>query len=183
MNWVDWVILAVAAVSVFAGFMDGLVKTILSLASVFVAFIGASRFALPMGTFLENYMSPKIAHPAGFAVVFFLVLVAFALVGFLIRKALEKLSLSWLDRVLGGAGGLARAAIILGVVAVLVDGFGPFRVTRESITFPYALKSGDVLLSLVPENVKSRLQWKRSDARANESRPGNSESKKDDDTI
>lgn len=163
MNWVDWVILALTAFSVFAGFMDGLVKTILSLTSLFLAFIAASRFALPFGTFLEKWVTPRVAHPAGFVIVFLLVLVLVALVTMLLRKTLEKLSLSWIDRLLGGVIGFLRAAAVLGLFALLADGFGSFSATRASKTYPYAVRCGETLLQFVPSGMKSKLQWNRSD--------------------
>ena len=99
-------------------------------------------------------------------IVFLLVLVG--LLSVLLRKTLEKLSLSWLDRLLGGAVGFARAAAVLGLLAVLVDGFGSFSATRSSKTYPYAVRCGETLLQFVPSGVKSRLQWNRSDRDLNQ---------------
>ncbi len=184
MNWIDWVILAIAAFSVFAGLMDGLVKSVLSLASVIVAFFAASRFALPFGLLLEKWLSPRIAQPAGFAVVFLLVLALFALVTMLLRKTLDKLSLSWLDRLFGGVVGFVRAAAVLGLVAILVQGFGSFSVTRASVLFPHAVRSGEILLEAVPDSVKERIRWKRpARGGASEPRKGGGESGKDDGVI
>ena len=160
MNWVDWVIVATAAFSVLAGFMDGFVRTVLSLVSVVVAFVVASRYSDVATKMLTKWMSPDLASAVSFILVFIAILIVFALLAVLLRKTLEKLSLSGLDRLMGGAFGLARAGVILGLLALLVDNFGAFQATRASKTFPYALTSGRLLLQLVPESARERLKWK-----------------------
>jgi uncharacterized membrane protein required for colicin V production len=89
------------------------------------------------------------------------VLIVFALLTVLLRQTLEKLSLSGLDRLMGAAFGFARAAVILGLLALVINNFGAFQATTGvSKTFPYALTSGRILLQLVPEEAKKRLNLK-----------------------
>jgi membrane protein required for colicin V production len=159
-NWVDWVIIATAAFSVLAGFLDGFVRTVLSLISVLVAFVVASRYSEGVAKFLTKWMQPDLAGPLGFILVFVAVLIVFALLAVLLRQTLEKLSLSGLDRLMGAAFGLARAAVILGLLALVINNFGTFQATGASKTFPYALTSGRILLQLVPEEAKKRLNLK-----------------------
>jgi membrane protein required for colicin V production len=157
---VDWVIIATAAFSVLAGFLDGFVRTVLSLISVLVAFVVASRYSEGAAQFLIKWMQPGLAGPLGFILVFVAVLIVFALLGVLLRQTLEKLSLSGLDRLMGAVLGFARAAVILGLLALVINNFGTFQATGASKTFPYALTSGRILLQLIPEEAKKRLNLK-----------------------
>lgn len=160
MNWVDWVIIATVAFSVLAGFLDGFVRTVLSLVAVLVAFVVASRYSTGAVHVFEKWMRPEMAGAVGFIAVFVAVLIVFALISMLMRTTLERLSLSGLDRVMGAAFGLGRAIMILGLLALLIDNFGAFQATRASKTFPYALTGGRILLQLVPESAKERLKLK-----------------------
>lgn len=160
MNWVDWVIVATVAFSVLAGFLDGFVRTVLSLIAALVAFVLASRYSTGVTHVFEKWMRPEIAGAVGFIAVFVGVLIVFALISMLLRGTLEKMSLSALDRLMGALFGLGRAVVILGLLALLIDNFGAFQATRASRTFPYALTGGRILLDLVPESAKARLKLK-----------------------
>jgi membrane protein required for colicin V production len=175
-NWVDWVILALAAVSVVAGLFDGFVKTVLSFVGVLAAFFLSPRLAPPIGDFFDKWLDPKIAHIVGFVAAFALVLVVFGLVTWLLRKSLEKLSLSWIDRLLGGALGLVRAAAVLGILAVLADAAGSFSATRGSKTYPLTLRCGKALVQLIPDDAKEKLRGRLSEKRASEKKDTKNES-------
>jgi membrane protein required for colicin V production len=179
MNWVDWVILAVIAMSVVAGLFDGFVKTVLSFVGVLAAFFLSPRLAIPIGDFLDGWMKPQFANIAGFVLAFALVLVVFALLTWLLRKALDKLALSWFDRVLGGGLGFVRAAAILGILAVLADIAGGFSAARGSKMYPLALKSGKALVQLVPEDAKQLLHGRLSGKGGDKKGDGKGETSKD----
>ena len=104
-------------------------------------------------------MPSAAAGAAGFVVVFLGIALAFTLAAWLLRKLLEGLSLSWLDRFLGGGLGLVRAAAILGVLAVAIEGAGSFPAAHRSVTYPWALEAGRWLLNAVPPDTLERLDW------------------------
>jgi membrane protein required for colicin V production len=160
MNWVDWVFLVVLLASVLAGIHKGLIRTVFSLAGVVVGFVAASREGGGVALVCQNWMSREAAQVCGFVIVFVGVVVVFALAAWLLRKILQGLSLSWLDRLLGAGIGFVRAALILGVVALVMESAGPLGATKQSITYPYALEAGRLLLNVVPESTLERLDWK-----------------------
>lgn len=160
MNWIDWVFLAVVLVSVLAGVVKGLIRTVFSLAGVIVGFVAASREAGGVALVCENWMSHDAAQVCGFVIVFLGVVIVFGLAAWLLRKILKGLSLSWLDRLLGAAIGFARAALFLGVAALVLESTGPAKAVKQSVTYPYALEAGRLLLHMVPESTLERLDWK-----------------------
>ena len=159
MNWLDVVLGAVVLASVVTGFLKGAIRTVFSLAGLAVGFFIASRESGALGIVLSSWMSPRVAGAVAFVIVFLGIGLVFALAAYLLRTVIEKLSLTWLDRLAGGALGLLRGVIIIGVLALAIEGLGGLRATRTATTYPYALRSGLVLLKLVPAEAKRRLQW------------------------
>jgi len=159
MNWVDWIILGVTAASVFAGLMRGAVRTVFSIVGIGVGFVLASRESGAVGLVLARWMPEPAAAAAGFLFVFLGISLVFSLVAWLLRRALQGLSLSWLDRLAGAGFGLLRAAVILGVLALAVEGLGGLAATRHAVTYPTVLATGQLLLRLIPEETRERLDW------------------------
>lgn len=165
MNWVDWILLAIVGISLLDGLVRGAVRTVFSLAGLAVGFFVASRESGAAAVLLERWMSPPFAKAVGFVLVFAGIALAFALAAWLLRRALEKLSLTWLDRIAGGALGLLRGVVILGVIALAVEGVGGMKAARASTTYPWALRAGWVLLRMIPDDARQRLQWEALDRR------------------
>lgn len=165
MNWVDLVILGALTVAVAAGVFRGAVRTVFSAAGIVVGFLVASRESGAVGVLLERFLRPELAAVFGFVAVFFGIALAFTLAGVLFRKVLSGLMLGWLDRLAGAALGILQVAIALGVLALVVEGFGSFPAARRSVTYPYALGAGHVLLRVIPEDTLERLRWDRLRAR------------------
>jgi membrane protein required for colicin V production len=160
-NWVDVVILGAVAVAVLAGGMRGAVRTVFSAAGIVAGFLIASRESGAVGVLFQKLVRPELAAVLGFVAVFFGIALAFTLAGVLFRKVLSGLMLGWLDRIAGAALGLLQAAVALGVLALVIEGFGSFPAARRSVTYPYALEAGAVLLRVIPEDTLERLHWDR----------------------
>ncbi len=121
MNGVDGVLLCVLLLSAIVGMWRGLVYEVLSVATWVAAFVLAQAYAgrvaavLPLGD-----MSPALRTAAGFALVFVGCAFAGGLVAWLVKKMVSAVGLRPIDRVLGGAFGLLRGAVVLLAVAVIV---------------------------------------------------------------
>jgi membrane protein required for colicin V production len=120
-GWVDLALLAVLALSVAVGLWRGLVFEVLSLLGWVAAFIAAQAFA-PMAAPLVPLGAPGSAanQAVSLIIVFVLALFAWALASRLIRLLIHATPLQPVDRVLGGVFGLARGAVLLVVVTMVV---------------------------------------------------------------
>jgi membrane protein required for colicin V production len=122
MATLDWVFVAVLALSLLLGAWRGLVYEVLSVFSWIAAFILAQWLApeaaalLPLGGWAE-----PIRYAAGFVVVFIGVVFAGALLAWVTKKLVEAVGLRPVDRVLGAAFGLLRGAVLLLALAVVVN--------------------------------------------------------------
>jgi membrane protein required for colicin V production len=122
MATLDWVFVAVLAVSFLVGAWRGLVYEVLSVMSWIAAFIVAQWLAPEAARWLPVDRAPEAGRYAmGFIVVFIAVVFAGALLAWLIKKLIEAVGLRPVDRTLGAAFGLVRGAILLMAVAVVVN--------------------------------------------------------------
>jgi len=113
MGAVDWVLLAVVAVSALLGLMRGFVGVLASLVAWVLAGWAAFRFGAQLALMLAGDGEPGAGELlAGYALGFIGVMVVVGLVGWLVRKAVQSAGLSGLDRTLGLALGLARGAFV-----------------------------------------------------------------------
>jgi membrane protein required for colicin V production len=124
-NPADVAIAVIVAISVVIGLVRGLVVEVLSL----VVWIAAVALAMAFGPRVSAAFGGSIELPSarvalGYAIVFIAVLLIGALVVFLMRKLVQGTGLSGTDRVLGMVFGLARGAVVV-VVLVLLLGFTP----------------------------------------------------------
>jgi membrane protein required for colicin V production len=127
---VDWILLAVLALSFLLGLWRGIVQEVLSLAGWVAAFYVSQMYAPMAAAWLPmEGSSQMLRYAAGFVVVFVTVLVATVLVSFVVKKLISAVGLEPLDRLLGSLFGCMRGVVILLAVTVLV-GMTPMRETE-----------------------------------------------------
>lgn len=160
MNWADYAIVAVLALSVLVGLWRGLISEVLALAIWVAAFWVAWMFGPRVSTAFEGSIDePSIRIILGYVLCFVGVLIVGALIKFAIAKLVEGTGLSGSDRMLGMLFGLARGVLLVAVLVFLL-GFTPF--TRDpwwhqSRLLPTFITVADWLGQHVPENVRRYL--------------------------
>jgi membrane protein required for colicin V production len=152
MNWIDGVILGILGISVAFGIFRGALSTVFSFAGLVVGFFVATRESGALAMVLGRFLPENVAFLVSFALLLLAIALLFAVVAHFVRVVLKKLSLGWVDALFGGAVGLVRAAALLGVAALIAEGVGPPKAARESVTYPYAVVAGKLILKAVPPN-------------------------------
>jgi membrane protein required for colicin V production len=159
MNWLDWVLLLLLAVSIVSSFRRGFSRELIGLIAVVVALIGGLWFYGAAGAFLEPYVSSKeVAHFIGFILIFLGILIAGAIVGHLFSRLVKAVGLSWFDRILGAGFGAVRGlllavALILAIVA-FTPGDEPPRAVVQSRFAPYVIDTAHLFASMAPRELK-----------------------------
>ena len=162
MTGIDWILLAILAISLLLGAWRGLVYEVLSVlawvAAFFVAYLFAPDIAghLPLGD-----IGDPIHFAAAFVLLFILVAFVGGLLAALIKKAVTAVGLRPVDRALGMVFGIARAAIILlaiAVVARLVPALGTSPAWRQSIGAPYLIAGLESVTPMLPERFARIIQ-------------------------
>ena len=122
LGWVDIAVLSVFGLSVLVGLWRGFAFEIVSLLGWVVAFVIANT----LGPLLADYLplgdpGSSLRLWAAYVLVFVLVLLTCTLFARMLRALISATPLSLVDRLLGGIFGVARGALILVVVGLLVS--------------------------------------------------------------
>jgi len=126
MNWADWTIVGIVAVSCLIGLKRGFVKEALSLACWVAAFLVAVTFRASLSALLVDAIStPSVREMAAFALLFTATLIVGALVNYLIGELVRITGLSGTDRLFGMIFGAARGAIVVMAILMLVPAVVP----------------------------------------------------------
>ena len=140
MTTFDTIAVFVITISVIYSLFRGLIKEVFSLLSFVGGYAGAIKFQQQGAEFCEKLFSnAKASEFVGFVLVFLVFLFGIRLIGMAVQKAIRSADvLSALDRVLGGAIGLIKGALVVIIVMVPLELFpDTYRsVTKDSIIAP-----------------------------------------------
>ncbi|HOV58255.1 MAG TPA: CvpA family protein [Rhodanobacteraceae bacterium] len=159
MNWADYTILAVLALSVLIGLWRGLVSEVLAIACWVAAFWLAWLFGEPLAQRFSAVDVPSVRLLLGYGLCFLVVLIAGALLAFVLRKLVAGSGLSGTDRLLGMFFGLARGWLLV-TLAVLLLGFTPLPRDpwwQASRLLPGFQLGAEWLSARLPESVKRHV--------------------------
>jgi membrane protein required for colicin V production len=125
LEYADYVILGIVAISILVGVIRGFIKEAFSLAVWAAAFLIAFQYSGVLALELESHIELPSARTAlAFTGIFLLVLLVGGLTTFLIGKLVEKTGLSGTDRLLGGVFGSIRGLFLV-IALMLVSGLTP----------------------------------------------------------
>lgn len=162
MNWLDIVLALILGLSMIAGIRRGFARVGVGLAATFIGLILGIWFYGSAGAFLLPYVSSRgVANFLGFLIVFFGVLLAGSLVGWVLSKLLKWAGLGWLDRLLGAAFGLLRGLLIAIALVLALAAFAPKpppeSVVRSRIA-PYVIDAARVLAAIAPRELRDGFE-------------------------
>ncbi|MEW6138752.1 MAG: CvpA family protein [Thermodesulfobacteriota bacterium] len=127
-NLIDLFILGTLTVTLVLGLWKGFIRSLTAVAGLVVGFGAAVKYHAAVAPYLAQISSldPNISKILSMIIVFIAVQVVFVLIRRILAKLIDVTRLSWLDRVLGGAVGLAAgflmvAATVQALLAVLPE--------------------------------------------------------------
>lgn len=121
MNWADWVILGIVAISGLFSLKRGFLREALSLVTWIAAFIIARLFSAQLSLSLADMIQdPSVRFMVAFAVLFMLTLIAGSLLQLIAIALVRATGLSATDRLLGVGFGVVRGGLVIVVIVALL---------------------------------------------------------------
>lgn len=169
MSLLDLLLAVIVGASVVTGWWAGFARVGIGfIATITGLLFGFWFYGIPAEWFHRHIHSVTLSNLLGFFTVLCVFNIAGALLGKLLSKLFKWTGLSWLDRLMGGAFGFARGALIaVGFVAVLMA-FTPRPLPNwmvDSALLPYAIDASDVCASLAPKSIKGAFRESMDDIR------------------
>ncbi|MDE2308943.1 MAG: CvpA family protein [Xanthomonadaceae bacterium] len=157
MNWTDYIIIGILAISVMIGLWRGLISEVLALAIWVAAFWVAWTFGPVLATHFKRMIElPSARIIVGYGICFIAVLILGALLRFVIDRLVESTGLSGTDRLLGMFFGFARGVLLL-TLLVFLGGFTAFPRDpwwQQSVLLPQFRHAATWLEQRVPAGVR-----------------------------
>jgi membrane protein required for colicin V production len=159
MTLLDCAILAVLVLSVLQGLREGLIVAVVSLVSWIAGLLVAERF-WPVAVPLVRIFATAIwvIQLASFFLVALLTVVALTLIARVVRRALHSVGLGWVDRLLGGAFGFLRGALLVVIGFIIAAALLPSAAfARNSRFAPFFLSAARTASRGTPAQAAGRV--------------------------
>lgn len=122
MCWLDIVLLLPLLIGLVKGLMKGLVVELMSIIALILGYVGTHLWGAIFTTWiLQQFAWPEaVCLVVAYATLFVGIALALHIIARLISKLFQKISLGWLNRLLGGVFGIAKWAFIVLMVVLCV---------------------------------------------------------------
>lgn len=160
MNGLDWLIAGVLVLSVMQAAAQGFVFELFSLAGTVLGYLLAAWEYPAAAGYLAPYVkSDMVAAGVGFLLIFLAVVILAGIAGRIARWATKSVGLRWFDRLLGGAFGFLRGALVVMVLVMAMASFLPSSTTLARSSFAqYFLVAGRAAIYAGPGELKHRFR-------------------------
>ncbi|MDH5432636.1 MAG: CvpA family protein [Gammaproteobacteria bacterium] len=126
MQWIDWAILVVIAVSAGISLLRGFVREALSLGGWIIAFFVAKGFYVEFSSVLVDYIeTPSLRMSTAWGILFLISLTITGLINYIIGSLVEHAGLSGMDRIMGMTFGALRGVLVVSLGVIALKSFTP----------------------------------------------------------
>lgn len=162
LNYIDIAILVLIFLSALVGFIRGFVKEALSLTTWVVAIVLAFVFSEELATHLP-FVSHELARKAlSFILIFVAVIMVGSLISYMINKGIHAIGMGGLDRILGGAFGVIRGALVVTLLVLLLGlgflGVADYAPWQKSALVPHFKEGAEWIKSVIPPDIEQQLK-------------------------
>jgi len=164
-NWLDATIGLILLISVISAIQKGFSREVIGTITAFAGLFLGAWFYGTAGSFVQPYVSSVgIANFIGFALVFVGVMIVGGILGWIVNRFLKSVGLSWMDRALGAAFGIARGLLICVALVMILVAFAPGSTATappsaviHSRLAPYVIESSHLITQVAPHELKDEF--------------------------
>lgn len=158
MNWLDWVLLAIIVVTAVVGIVKGFVRQAIGLVAVVTGLVLAVVYYEQTAGVFETFVKNRLlSNFLGFLLIFFIVLIAGAILGHLITKAMKG-PLAFANRLFGAVFGLIKAVLICGILVFALFTFQVAKPALETSVFaPVCLGVTRAAINMIPQDLRTKF--------------------------
>jgi len=152
MNWLDIVIIVVAALLGIAGLRQGIIKTAFGIAGLIVGIVLAGRYYDELAALIFP-AGATWANIAAYAIILIATLIVAGVIGWFVAKLVHIVLLGWLDRLVGFVLGVVIGGLLCAAVLAIVVKYypGTETVISQSVLARFLMGGFPLLLALLPE--------------------------------
>ena len=152
MNWLDIVIIVVAALFGLIGLWRGAIRTAFSIAGLILGIILAGRYYGPFAALLSPG-GASWAEIAAYAIILIATMIVAGVIGWIVAKLVHITLLGWLDRLVGGILGVGIGLLLFAAMLAVVSKYlpGSVETISQSALARFLIEGFPLLLALLPE--------------------------------
>ncbi|MHB8880881.1 MAG: CvpA family protein [Thermodesulfovibrionales bacterium] len=155
----DLFALTIVGLTIALGLWKGLVIQVFGLGGLIAGYILSTRYYLKIAGLLPD-INQGTAQIIGFLSIFILCIICAFLLGKLATRVLKLAGLNWANRLLGGAAGLLKGALIIMIVLIVMLAFLPSgnAMFRDSLTVPHIITASKLFTAALPEDIRTKYK-------------------------
>lgn len=151
MNWLDIVIIVIAALFGMVGLWRGIIKAVFGLGGLIGGIALAGRYYQPFA----NMLSPEGASWSGiaaYAIILVATLIVASIIGGLVAKLARIVMLGWLDKLIGFILGVGVGSMLCAAALAIVSKYflSTEAVITQSVMARFLMEQFPLLLALLP---------------------------------
>lgn len=143
MNLLDFLILIPLCFFCYRGYVNGIIKEVLSIAGIILAVFFSFQYMEPVGDLIRPLFSDNAGYIPFVSVILIFVgtVSAVQLIAYLSKKILETIKLNFINRLSGLAFGFLKSGIVISAILLVLAGFNlPSQEARDqSVMYPYVI--------------------------------------------
>ena len=121
MTTIDIIILIALGAGVIIGFMKGFIRQLASILGLIVGLLAAKALYTSLAVKLCPTVTDSMAQILAFVIIWIAVPLIFTLVASVLTKAMEAVSLGWLNRLLGAGLGALKYLLLVSLVVCVIQ--------------------------------------------------------------
>jgi len=127
MNLLDFLLLLPVVWLCIRGFGKGLIIELATLAGLALGILAAYFFADNLQGLIKDYFSfnDTGTRIAAYIIIFLVVMLVMFIIGKLVEKSVDLVSLGWLNKLLGAIVGIAKGIVLVCLILFLIEKFDP----------------------------------------------------------